>query len=463
MSGVAGESSGVATKTNIAVERDWDILLDEIDEGEVIPVIGQDLLTLEQGGHRTDANLDFARQLRELLELDPEGEATSVAAVAAEYVRRGKSRGDVYDSLEWLVRNASAAPSPESLCKLAEITPFRVFVTTNFDHWMEQALSSAGRSPVSLAYEPGEHGSDLPKDHEHRSEAFVYHLLGRPGDSAFAVLEDDILEFMHQLLSPASPRRPQQLFDALERSDLLFLGCRFPDWLTRFFVRMARGVPLGDPHGRRNWIVGGTVEGATGEGLKEFLATNQRTKIFKDHTAGSFVAELHQRWKRRHPEGMVEEVVVEPKASQKVFLSYASEDRPALKELCAKLDELNVLYWFDRDELKAGNDWDDKIRRNVRSCCLFVPLISENVATKEERYFRIEWDEALDRQKMQAKNSRFVLPVLLDGASWDLAEAEEVRADLQKLNWMEMSDFLEKIVGFYRDKQRDRIDGRGQE
>ena len=251
-------------------QMDWDILLDEIEEGQVIPVIGQDFLSEQVGDNTFDAG--FARRLAGLLELDLEEETPSVASVAAQYARSRRPRKKFNDSIEWLVRQEAEGARPESLGKLAQITSFRVFVTTTFDHWMEQALTAAGRQSVSLAYGAGEKAGDLPADYEHRREAFVYHLLGRPGDSAFAVFEDDILEFMHQLLSPASPRRPEQLFDALEKSHLLFLGFRFQDWLTRFFVRMARGVRLNDDNCRRNWIAGGTVEGEAGQGLQQFLA-----------------------------------------------------------------------------------------------------------------------------------------------------------------------------------------------
>lgn len=464
MASTAGGAGPVAPEEfDVAEERDWDILLDEIEEGEVIPIIGQDVLRVERNGLATDHSQVLASELAEVLGFEPDGEAPSLASVAAQYLQRaGSRRSELYDSVEWLVRRMERDDHPDALGKLAEITPFRLFVTTTFDPWMEQALTAAGRSVTSLAYEPTEQLSDLPKDYDHRKEAFVYHLLGRPGTSAFAVTEEDILEFMHRLLSPASARRPDQLFDTLEKSHLLFLGCRFPDWLTRFFLRMARGVPLGDPHGRRNWIAGGTVHGDSAGGLKQFLLTSsQRTKIFKDPDATAFIANLHRRWTKRHPEGLPVEAAPEPEATDKVFLSYASEDREALRELCKRLDEKNVLYWFDRDELKAGNDWDEKIRRNVRSCCLFVPLISDHVVTDRERYFRIEWQEALERQRMQPANGRFVLPVLLEGASWSLAEAEQIPLDLQKLNWMELGDFLDQVVDFYRDKQRDRLDGRG--
>ncbi|HSM05722.1 MAG TPA: toll/interleukin-1 receptor domain-containing protein [Longimicrobiales bacterium] len=458
---IAGERDDPATvRFNEARERDWEILLAEIDEGEVVPIIGHDLLTIERDGLQIDANEAFANELARVLGVEPDREEPpSVASVAAAFLEGRGHPAEIYEWMEHILRDAGGWESyPDSLRKLAEITPLRLFVTTTFDPWTERALTDAGRSVKGLAYQPSEQTADLPKDFEHLKEAFVYHLLGKAGTSAFAVTEEDILEFMHQLLSPGSPRRPDQLFDVLEKSHLLFLGCRFPDWLTRFLVRMARGVPLGDPHGRRNWVAGGTVRGS--KGLQEFLTrSSQRTKIFQDLDAGEFVSQLHQRWKAKHPHGIVDETVTEAEARDKVFISYASENRAQVMELCQALDARNVLYWFDRAELKGGNDWDEKIRRNVRSCCLFVPLISEEVIGKGEAYVLKEWRWALDRQEMQPANGRFIVPVRLPGSPPGLESAEEIPLALQEINWMDMPDFLDQIVDFYRDKQRDRLDG----
>ena len=458
---VVGErDDSAAGRLKEARERDWEILVAEIDEGEVVPIIGQDLLTIERDGVQIDANQAFARDLAKDLGQRWEGEdPPSVASVAAAFQRGGGHPAEVYEWMEKILRDAAGSESyPEPLRKLAEITPLRLFVGTTFDPWIERALEGAGRSVRSYGYQPGEQTTDLPKDYEHLQEAFVYHLLGKAGTSAFAVTEEDILEFMHQLLSPGSPRRPAQLFDVLEKSHLLFLGCRFPDWLTRFLVRMARGVPLGDPHGRRNWIVGGTVRG--NKGLEEFLTmSSQRTKIFQDLDAGEFVSELHQRWTAKHPHGIVAETVTEAEAQDKVFISYASENRAQVMELCQALDAKNVLYWFDRAELKGGNDWNEKIRRNIRSCCLFVPLVSKEVINKGESFVLKEWRWALDRQEMQPANGRFIVPVRLPGSPPGLESAEEIPLALQEINWMDMPDFLDQIVDFYRDKQRDRLDG----
>ena len=47
-----------------------------------------------------------------------------------------------------------------------------------------------------------------------------------------------------------------------------------------------------------------------------------------------------------------------------------------------------VEVWFDQTELRGGDAWDQKIRRQIKDCALFVPVISANTASRHEGYFR---------------------------------------------------------------------------
>jgi len=56
-----------------------------------------------------------------------------------------------------------------------------------------------------------------------------------------------------------------------------------------------------------------------------------------------------------------------------VFLSYASQDAEAAKRICEALMIAGIEVWFDQRELRGGDAWDAKIRRQVKECALFVP------------------------------------------------------------------------------------------
>ena len=103
--------------------------------------------------------------------------------------------------------------------------------------------------------------------------------------------------------------------------------------------------------------------------------------------------------------------------SKAVFLSYASEDTDAAARICASLRSAGIEVWFDRNELRGGDAWDQKIRRNIKDCALFLPLISANTNARVEGYFRLEWKLAVDRSHLMAVERSFLLPVVIDGTT----------------------------------------------
>jgi TolB-like protein/cytochrome c-type biogenesis protein CcmH/NrfG len=100
---------------------------------------------------------------------------------------------------------------------------------------------------------------------------------------------------------------------------------------------------------------------------------------------------------------------------QAVFLSYASQDAEPAQQLCHALRAAGVEVWFDQSELRGGDAWDALIRRQVKGCALFVPIISANTQLREEGYFRREWNLAVARTLDMAEGRAFLLPVIIDG------------------------------------------------
>jgi hypothetical protein len=70
-----------------------------------------------------------------------------------------------------------------------------------------------------------------------------------------------------------------------------------------------------------------------------------------------------------------------------VFLSYASEDSEAARRIADALKSAGIEVWFDQSELRGGDAWDRKIREQVRTCALFVPIISAHSQSRLEGYF----------------------------------------------------------------------------
>src|SRR4051812_20720153 len=101
--------------------------------------------------------------------------------------------------------------------------------------------------------------------------------------------------------------------------------------------------------------------------------------------------------------------------SKAIFLSYASQDAEAARRICDSLRAGGVEVWFDADGgLEHGDEWDAKIRRQIKECVLFIPLVSANTQARDEGYFRLEWELAAERAMSIASGVPFILPIVID-------------------------------------------------
>jgi TolB-like protein/Tfp pilus assembly protein PilF len=97
-----------------------------------------------------------------------------------------------------------------------------------------------------------------------------------------------------------------------------------------------------------------------------------------------------------------------------VFLSYASQDAEAARRICDALRAAGIEVWFDQSELRGGDVWDQTIRRHIRDCELFLPIISANTQARPEGYFRLEWRLAEQRTHLMGRIKAFIVPICVD-------------------------------------------------
>ncbi len=137
-------------------------------------------------------------------------------------------------------------------------------------------------------------------------------------------------------------------------------------------------------------------------------------------------------------------------ARQAVFLSYAREDAAAARRIAEALRASGVEVWFDETELRGGDAWDAKIRRQIRECALFLAVVSANTQTRLEGYFRLEWKLAAQRTHTMAEAKPFLLPMVIDGT--DDVEAH-VPSEFCAVQWTYLPDgevppgFCERVQG----------------
>ena len=445
--------------------RFWDQLLELVEEKRVVPIVGQDLLTLTIDGRQALLYPFLAERLAEYLEV-PGEELPATGAlheVACRYLARGGDGLDIYPALKKVFPSRDRLTLPEPLLQLAGIEAFQLFLTTTFDPLLAQALNEvrfAGAEKTSVFSHSLTEVLDLAAPGTLHGPA-VFHLLGRlSAIPDYAVTEEDTLELVHSLQGKS--HELEHLFNELSRRHLLLIGSGFPDWLARFFLRIAKGERLWMASGKTDVVADARMR--EDRSLVSFLERfSARTKVFSG-SAPELVAELYRRWTALHP-------VRAPQPEERgetapggldmvpgaVFLSYASEDRPVVEALRDELERAGVDVWFDRDQLDVGDDFERKIRRNIGNCSLFVPILSRHTLTARRRFFRIEWDQA-EKLAVQVKPSmRFILPVAID----DVPPTDEGLPEaFRRLHWHRMEDaavpagLVATVRDLFRDYQR---------
>jgi TolB-like protein/Tfp pilus assembly protein PilF len=134
--------------------------------------------------------------------------------------------------------------------------------------------------------------------------------------------------------------------------------------------------------------------------------------------------------------------------SRAVFLSYASQDAEAAQRICEALRAGGIEVWFDKSELRGGDAWDQSIRRQIKSCALFIPVVSGHTHERTEGYFRLEWKLAVDRSHLIAATKAFLLPVVIDNTPED---DELVPDRFRELQWTRLPagetppEFVERV------------------
>ncbi len=115
----------------------------------------------------------------------------------------------------------------------------------------------------------------------------------------------------------------------------------------------------------------------------------------------------------------------DPRPKPSVFLSYASEDRERVQVIRDALPGWGLDVWYDESELGGGEAWDQKIRRQIRECDFFMPVISARTEARAEGYFRREWRFAVERTLDMADDHVFLVPVVIDNTVGETARVPE--------------------------------------
>ncbi len=289
-------------------ERDWELLLDRIKDGKCTPFLGAGINygVLPLGG-------DIAKEWSQQYGF-PLGDSDNLASVAQFMaVNYNDSMFPKEKILERLGRPkpdfAKQDERLEGLIALAEL-PLPVYLTTNYDDLMVQALKHKGKDArrelcrwhknlktVRSAFDGAAGYEPTP------ANPVVFHLHGYDAETQSLVLtEDDYLDFLVNI-SRNQKILPSRIQRALTDASLLFIGYRLQDINFRVIYR---GLVQSMDGSQRRLNV--TVQlppsegGRTSEAAQEYLTHyfgSLNVRVYWG-TATQFAKELSERWSRFH-------------------------------------------------------------------------------------------------------------------------------------------------------------------
>ena len=288
-------------------ERDWLLLLSRIKAGKCTPFIGPDTCP-EAAAHRSEHAQRWAQKHG-----CPIGDHHDVAQVT-QYIAVTMDR--VYPR-ELMVDCCAKLPppdfaDPDEPHRVLAGLPLPLYITTNHDAFMSQALQHLGKRPKQELCRWNEEVRDYPSALRTRglvvapSTPVVFHAYGyhREGERSYpeslVLTEDDYLEFLANV-SKDPDLFPSQVQKAVTSTTLLFLGYSINDWGFRVLLRSLRNylrISLARTHVAVQLAPGDGPDQGVKDAVRQYLDryfAQLDTHVYWG-TCHEFAAELRKRW-----------------------------------------------------------------------------------------------------------------------------------------------------------------------
>lgn len=177
----------------------------------------------------------------------PDEDRTNLQRVSLHYQHRpGGSRYSLIHALSQQISAPDIGPSP-ALLMLAAL-PFRIIITTNYDHFFDQALRQTQiqtgifKDPLVRVYDPTRSHSpeDVPLDPKVEKPV----LLKLHGDidkpESIVITEEDYIEFIQRMSTPHLHPIHPNIRARMNSWPILFIGYSLKDYNLRLLFRTLR-------------------------------------------------------------------------------------------------------------------------------------------------------------------------------------------------------------------------------
>jgi hypothetical protein len=429
-----------------------DLLVDALEGGQCILLLGSGVDVVGADGERHNLASELASSLAGELDRSFDDSATLPYIAQVYASKKGSVR-----MLTKKVRNFfdSYAVSLTSDCVFSKLAalPFPVIVTTRHDHTIDHYLRAAGKEPhvVALDIFLG-HSPQIPTDFSCR-RPLVFYLAGDLAEpESLIVTEDHVLDMVKKIASgnPSLPARLKHQFQASGATSLL-VGFGVPKWYTRVILD-----ELGLPRKAAE------LSFSFGEFNAFLRSADRETAYYYDDEFNiktilgdteELVGQVVQEWQgrgSRTPGGD------DPsKDGPYVFVSYCSEDRAHAEAIQGALTEAGIASFFDQARMRTGDDWKDRIRKEMDRATAAVLVVSPVLHAKTESITHEEMEMAWERSRRA--NYNFLFPVWVDGETRPYSRVGESRFDTLSHRPVSGSEDLQLLVEHIRTSYAERV------
>ena len=410
----------------------WDDLLHYIHMNNVIPVIGEGLYWVR---HKDENSTEpfllypyLAQTFVKEMGLQPLESNETFSQALFRYQEKNP-HSDINISIQdFLIKHLDLLiPVPHhTLWQLARIKPFGLFINTTYDNYLPQILRQVRSHPVKSIHYTLNKKWSIPPDAslfqqlEARECSVIFNIYGNAYKSiAPAYTEKDILETIVAFQKDMEIDRHNVFFQKLERSNLLFIGCKYDDWLFRFFIRTMSNKPYTSQKGTSfRQFVGDDFPSFCCGDLQRFLKAHG-TEVFYSKNNVELVAQLFPKIQDKYPHEISQPLEYPAHA----FISFHDSDRAVAQRLTQQLREDGIDVWLDQKDLPPADRVDEVISRAISACPIFIPLVSENArqlqpeAGNAVRYHVREWEWGYG-QYSKKQNPKHIFPLVIDDTQW---------------------------------------------
>lgn len=383
------------------IEKNWNILFDQIVKGNVIPVIGPEFVHI---GNKSSTQF-LIDAFAGLCGIE-EGEMSTFSQLVFDKRFKNKDLGDIHDLLTLNLNSASNAEyfdkveDNELLLKFLSIPYFPFIITTTIDpiveHMMERVHGKDKLRVLAFRNDPGKN-DDIINGEETKSPT-LYYMFGKADGKAgsFVVTDTDLLKFSQSWMRPndsSCDAKPSVLSSVLSKRYLLVIGYNYQDWLFRFFWYAMKNDSFGTEKPERGGML---THSRNDQELIDFLTrANAFSQVEPDMErfldklyTGIQKAEKNKQNMQKHTS-----LSTVPQEGTDVFISYSRGDSAIVKDLYNILSKKGLRVWYDRYSIRKGLDFMKQIENAVKNSTFFVPVFTNTIIQQADREhpYRDEW------------------------------------------------------------------------